>query len=331
MPDICPVCKTQANKRESPASGRFVQGWECPRCGDFFLNEDLALDTTLNRTIKNETQRAVLSHWIRTRHESMPKPPQRGVDSPILLDRDLVASIIKNPLPSVAEQAASFILWLGNDDHLPGEPLLVEPSTHQSIMGAATGRGFLLVVDDLVGKELLKNVSTPVGSKRNLTLSCGGWQEYDRLKRGTADSRKAFMAMPYGKEELDHIVEDVFRPAVEQAGFDLSRLDDSDQPAGLIDDRLRVAIRTSRFLLADLTHENRGAYWEAGYAEGLGRPVIYTCEEKKFDELQTHFDTNHHLTIKWDADDPDKLRGAAEKLKNTIRATLPAEAKLTDD
>jgi len=35
---------------------------------------------------------------------------------------------------------------------------------------------------------------------------------------------------------------------------------------------------------------NPGAYWEAGYAEGLGKPVIYTCEEAKFVEA-SHFDT----------------------------------------
>jgi hypothetical protein len=261
----------------------------------------------------------------------MPKPPRCGVDSPILLDSELVASIIKNPLPPVREQADKFILWLGNGEHLPGEPVLVEPATHQSIMGAATGKGLLLVIDDLVGEDLLKNVIAPVGSKRNITLSCKGWERYDRLKRGAVGSRKAFMAMPYGEKELDQIVESVFTPAVKQAGFDLSRLDSPGQPAGLIDDRLRVAIRTSRFLIADLTHENRGAYWEAGYAEGLGKPVIYTCEEKKFEELQTHFDTNHHLTIKWNASTADKLKRAAEELKATIRATLPAEAKLTDD
>jgi nucleoside 2-deoxyribosyltransferase len=44
-----------------------------------------------------------------------------------------------------------------------------------------------------------------------------------------------------------------------------------------IDDQMRVALRTSRFVVADLTRGNRGAYWEAGFAEGLGRPVIYTC------------------------------------------------------
>ena len=86
----------------------------------------------------------------------------------------------------------------------------------------------------------------------------------------------------------------MFRKAVRQAGFELIRLDDS-PPAGLIDDRLRVEIQSSDFLIADLTHDNLGAYWEVGYAEGLGKPVVYTCEKTKFDQEETHFDTNHHL------------------------------------
>jgi nucleoside 2-deoxyribosyltransferase len=63
---------------------------------------------------------------------------------------------------------------------------------------------------------------------------------------------------------------------VAATGFILRRLDDEPK-AGLIDDRMRAEIQASRFVIVDLTHMNRGAYWEAGYAEGLGKPVIYTC------------------------------------------------------
>jgi nucleoside 2-deoxyribosyltransferase len=90
---------------------------------------------------------------------------------------------------------------------------------------------------------------------------------------------------------------------------------------------LRVEIRTSRFLIADLTHGNQGAYWEAGFAEGLGKPVIYTCEKSQFEIYKTHFDTNHHLTVKWDKEQPEEFK---KKLKDTIRATLPDEAVLMD-
>ena len=134
------------------------------------------------------------------------------------------------------------------------------------------------------------------------------------------------MAMEFGDEILNRVVLDCFKPAVAQTGFDLRKLDENPK-AGLIDNRLRVEIRRSRFLIADLTHNNRGAYWEAGFAEGLGRPVIYTCEKSVFDAEKTHFNTDHSHTVVWSE---DALGEAAEELKNTIRATLPADAILED-
>jgi nucleoside 2-deoxyribosyltransferase len=134
------------------------------------------------------------------------------------------------------------------------------------------------------------------------------------------------MAMQFDDPDLDLVIEKSFRPAVQRAGFELRLITDR-QPAGLIDDQLRVALRTSRFVIADLTHHNRGAYWEAGFAEGLGRPVIYTCREKEWHDQKTHFDTNHLVTVIWSS---DKLEDAAQKLTATIRATLPDEATMAN-
>jgi hypothetical protein len=274
----------------------------------------------------------VLSHWIRTRHEAIAKEPldECSREKRIILYKELVDNIIKTQPPNPAEQADNFVRWLGENVVAPGEEVLVAPSTHQAIMGSQTPNGFALVIGYLFNTGMVigrryDDYKEP--GKAHVTLSFEGWKRFEKLKRGAIDSRKAFMAMKYGDKQLDKIVEEVFKPAVKKTGFDLFKLPDRPK-AGLIDDRLRVEIQTSRFLIADLTHENAGSYWEAGYAEGLGKPVIYTCEKGKFEEQKTHFDTNHHLTILWDA---DNLGEAAEKLKVTIRATLPGEAKLTDD
>ncbi|MEE8585458.1 MAG: hypothetical protein V3T83_11455, partial [Acidobacteriota bacterium] len=72
---------------------------------------------------------------------------------------------------------------------------------------------------------------------------------------------------------------------------------------------------------------NHGAYWEAGYAEGLGKGVIYTCERAFFEKHGTHFDTNHHFTVLWSVDELEK---AEDELKSAIRATLPTEARMED-
>lgn len=110
-----------------------------------------------------------------------------------------------------------------------------------------------------------------------------------------------------------------------RTGFELRKLTDN-QPAGLIDDQIRASILSGRFVIADLTHGSHGAYWEAGFAEGLHLPVIYTCEKSAW-KKGTHFDTNHLLTIIWDATD---LKKAENELAATIRATLRAEARQTD-
>ena len=142
-------------------------------------------------------------------------------------------------------------------------------------------------------------------------------------------SRRAFITMQFGDENLNRVYENCFKTATLAAGFTLFRLDEG-QGAGLIDDQLLVAIRTSKFLIADLSLGNRGAYWEAGFAEGLSRPVICVCEKSVWgsNEQKPHFDTAHLNTVVWSYDD---LPSANRRLTAMIRNTFPADAKLTDD
>lgn len=327
MSDKCPICGSDIKDPTQYGSDKtHGKQYSCSRCGDFQVPWNFPISTAV---LGGDAQKiAILSHWIRIQHEAIAKDYSGKL---IELNEELVDNIIKNPPPNPAEQADNFVRWLGENVVAPGEEVLVAPSTHQAIMGSQTPNGFALVIGYLFNTGMVigqryDDYKEP--GKAHVTLSFEGWKRFEKLKCGAIDSRKVFMAMRYGDEQLDKIVEEIFKPAVKKTGFDLFKLPDRPQPAGLIDDRIRVEIQTSRFLIADLTHENRGAYWEAGYAEGLGKPVIYTCEKKKFRRLKTHFDTNHHLTILWDA---DNLGESAEKLKETIRATLPGEAKLTDD
>src|SRR4029077_18337389 len=145
------------------------------------------------------------------------------------------------------------------------------------------------------------------GGRIGLRLSIGGWGRDEHLRRTVVQSRTAFMAMKFGDAELNRVVSECFGPAVARTVFTLRRLTD-EQPAGLIDNQLRAAILGARFLISDLTHGNQGAYWEAGFAEGLGLPVIYTCSAARWAESKTHFDTNHMLTIVWE---PANLEKAA--------------------
>jgi hypothetical protein len=180
--------------------------------------------------------------------------------------------------------------------------------------------GIFILSDPPEVTELLQQKTST-----DFQLTMAGWQRCDQLRRAEVESRRGFMAMKFD-DEMHYVVQICFKPAVAKTGYEL-RLLTEHQPAGLIDDQLRVAIRTSRFVIADLTHANNGAYWEAGFAEGLGRPVIYTCRREEWEERKTHFDTNHLHTIIWDR---SNLDDAAMRMTATIRATLPAEATMTD-
>ena len=329
----CPVCQTETAKPKGAKIGNeFSSEYGCPRCGIYWIEDFFSRNSLPNILGGDKRKIAALSHWIRIKHEVISKEPPdaNGYRKSINLDEQLVNSIINNPPPTPAEQADRFVLWLGSK--APGEYISFQLQDQLSLIGSATPEELRIAIDYLIRKGLVqgKIIRTSSGlSCVDVALSLEGWQYCEKLKRGAADSHKAFMAMQYNDEQLDKIVEDVFKPAVEKTGFKLFKLTDRPK-AGLIDDHLRVEIQTSRFLIADLSHDNLGAYWEAGYAEGLGKPVIYTCEKTKFENPDTkpHFDTNHHLTIPWDI---NNLEEAANQLKATIRATLPEAAKLTDD
>jgi hypothetical protein len=231
-------------------------------------------------------------------------------------------------LPTPAEQADNLIRYLG-DLGKPGSRTEIEDAHQGGVVGAINASGLMFVLQGLMAQGLL--AKHPMTTERTgygiLTLA--GWARYEELKRGDVGSTYAFMAMPFGEPSIQHMLDACFRPAVAATGYSLEKLNDRPK-AGLIDDRLRVAIQSCRFLIADVTHQNRGAYWESGYAEGLGKPVIYTCEASAFEKGKNsegvHFDTNHHLHVLWEV---DKLNEAAEELKATIRATIP-EAKRED-
>jgi predicted small metal-binding protein len=317
MSENCPICKTSLS---SQSKGDW---YDCPRCGYFSLPYEVKRYLpSLFKNGRDDTENiALISHAIHR---------MRGNDKHPILKYNLIESILKRSLPSVEEQVNNFILWIG-DKTDSGEVVEVFGLTHQSVIGAKSPDGFMFILEYLLDRGLLQpeaqNMIVASHEVATVRLSFDGWQYYAQLKRGEVNSRMAFMAMAYGNKELANIVEDHFKQAVKETGFELYRLDQK-LKAGPIDDQLRVAIRTSRFLISDLTDENAGAYWESGYAEGLGKPVIYTCKKDVFEKYKTHFDTNHHLTIIWDE---QNIQKTMTELKATIRATLPDEAKLTDD
>jgi hypothetical protein len=319
MTEQCVVCQTELKSMSAKPD---ATAYDCPSCGSYTLTASALAEVAAD--IAGVTNgRAKLSHALCLITKS-----QSGVKIDSQRLKDLIAT---TQLPKPAELLDNFILWLGGAQASLGASCEIADNIG-SLIGATEPDDVAFLVDH--GKRVgltegsVERFGNGAFQIMPLNLTIDGWLRFEELKRGASTARSAFMAMQFGNAELDGIYKTHLIAAVAATGFDLHRVDE-EQPAGLIDDHLRVRIRQARFLIADLTHQNRGAYWEAGFAEGLGKPVIYMCRKDVFEDktLGTHFDTNHHLTVIWDpADIPDFIR----RLKATIRATLPAEAVLED-
>jgi len=236
-------------------------------------------------------------------------------------------------LPTPKERADDLLLWIG--DNQPAPSLFADENelALDAWIGAelpeipGVGQGFrwlLAQIDDHSPKLFVHGFT--LEKKRRFQLTMAGWERYAALKQARNESRTAFMAMKFGDAELNGVVDQCFRPAVSRAGFELRVLTDQ-QRAGLIDDQMRAALISARFVVADLTHDSFGAYWEAGFADGRGLPVIYTCKRTKWDDAKTHFDTNHMTTVIWDV---ANLKASEDEMTAIIRATLRGEASQSD-
>lgn len=305
----CPIC-TDNNVDEI---GSNLEYWfvSCVRCGNFRLKREIHEDHELDG---RDIQRAYVSHISR----------KATVNRQVLyINNDIIESVRGRRIPPFQGQLNNLIEVIGDAAGFNfGDMIEVNAEQLVAEVAALDAKALDFLVKQAESQALMVSFGFPDGEE-NLQLTAEGWARYQELKENPSrKSRSAFMAMQFNDSILDIAFSKCFVPAANQAGF---KLDTVSPSAGLIDHHIQEEILASNFVIADLTHGNNGAYWEAGYATGLGKPVIYTCRNDVFEEGKTHFDTAHHQTVIWD---PDDLESALVKLRSVIRVTFPEIAQL---
>jgi len=281
----------------------------CPACGQFRIART-AIDD-LNLPFREPKRRALASHLVRK---------MQGQRTPPSLTDEFFASLSTRSLPSPLEAADNLLLWLAEKaDGKPGATIDFDYSLAPLIttVGVIDSKDVKWLAETLASNGWIDGLKSSSG-RAIAYLTLKGWNRVDQLHHAQIASRFAFFARRFSNPELDDIFENCLRPAVKQTGYELRTVV---QKAGLIDSVIEDEIRRCRFLLADLSDDNAGAYWESGFAEGLGKPVIYICKADKMGNV--HFDTNHRHTIPWDSMEMDET---AKKLKAVIRNTLLGDA-----
>lgn len=155
-----------------------------------------------------------------------------------------------------------------------------------------------------------------IDNTTKVTLPVSGLVRFEELSE-TTESSNAFVAMWFNPE-LDGVYDEAIAPALDECGFNPVRIDKREHN-NKIDDEIIAEVRRAKFVVADFSCGEDGArggvYYEAGYAAGIGKPVIFCVREDDLDRV--HFDTRQYNHIVWT--DAEDLR---IKLINRIGATL---------
>jgi len=313
----CPFCKSidHANLELIGANPDYSH-FKCDRCGEYKLSGSLyASKLDPERYIPTDIQKATLSHAVRQATENRETP---------LFDTYWYKGTVDNQIlmPSLSEQAIKFVKLVGDSFITTGGDYVPDVDTCAKI-GTIDLRNLNRLITEIEERNWVRPGKTLPGrfpprkaqGQKSYRLTLDGWDIFEKEKRGEHEGKFGFLALKFNDTDLESFVAEVLKPSIlDEFGFPLHDMRDVSE-AGLIDNIMRVRIRDCAFVIADLTHDNNGAYWEAGFAEGLGKPVVYICEKSKFEKKKTHFDTNHSTTVTWDATSHDAF-------KNELIATL---------
>lgn len=155
-------------------------------------------------------------------------------------------------------------------------------------------------------------------------LKFAGRVDFEKRQEEEKRSQQGFVAMWFpneesGKARLGSLYDGGISPAVSAAGYSPYLANNVPGELGKIDDLIMKEIQRSRFLIADLTGTRPNVLYEAGYAKGLGIPVIFTAEKCMLEEKRLPFDVQQYRTIGWES---DKLRDFQEQLAAHISVAL---------
>ena len=218
------------------------------------------------------------------------------------------------PVPRTPfEQIDLIVRDLGHKTGSFGEQVTYDPRTSYPIAFCRDGYEFDRL---LVAARDLGYVELPDSEGWTLTLE--GWARSEELRAARPDSDQAFVAMWFSPDVSD-AWESGIKPALDSVGYAPMRIDLKEHNEK-IDDHIIAEIRRSGLVVADFTGHRGGVYFEAGFAMGLGIPLIWTCREDHIGGA--HFDTRQYNHVVWST--PEDLR---DRLTARIEATVPGRTR----
>jgi len=303
MSVTCPICQLPEQNGTKIRGSRYELS--CKRCGGPFTITDLAVGI-----IAEEKLGHLFSAWIRTRTENGQEIQE--------INRNSLDSIKKEfPKYDVPAKLLLLLGMLKKKTDFPGQPVWLTAEHDYPTIWATNSQELSFFFNSAVEQGLIQYAGNANG-RNGYYITTAGWVYLYEQERATVISDKVFVAMWFDPS-MDLSWENGIRTGIENAGFNPVRIDEVPHNDS-IPMKILAAIKESRFVVVDFTTSKEagqrgGVYFEAGYALGLGLPVI-SCVRKDWLK-KIHFDYLQYNHIVWET--PEEL---ADKLKARIEGTI---------
>lgn len=256
---------------------------------------------------------AAISSLLRSQHE-------RGIDAREIQAKDLDQLISGLPRHSVLDKQAILLRWMSARSTFPGEEVELDANLDYPVAWCSNSAELFYHLNALEQRGLAEVVKSPYleSTTTGAVVTPAGWSHLENERSAPGQSGQAFVAMAFAQELLP-AWKDGIQTALAKAGYRGFRTDA--QPSiDRIDVQIMSEIRRSSLVVADVTLQRPGVYFEAGYAIGLGIPVYWCVRRDELDKV--HFDTRQYNHIVWST--PEDL---ASQLYNFVYAISgPASA-----
>ena len=281
----CPICDSSSYQDSDQTGTTLVV---CPTCGKFRFGT--TIDLFFNQ-LRNEPGALgyKLSYYLRSISERAYGKRDNSF-FPIYTHEELEEAT-KGGDPSVREKLQLLLRHLASLSEYPGQQIRFDSTHDYSVLHAKNDEEAIFYLHALEDQGLL-SVDWLLDAETPCALTTAGWQELERIEQSGADSSNVFIAMWFAPSQDE--VKSAIQSAVTASGYIPIRIDEVEH-VNRIDDEIIARIRQSQFLIADFTGQRNGVYFEAGFMLGLGRPVIWLCNESDLGNV--HFDTRQYNTI----------------------------------
>jgi len=136
---------------------------------------------------------------------------------------------------------------------------------------------------------------------------------------------RCFVMQPFDRGVFDKRYDDVFAPAIREAGLEPYRVD-RDPSVSIPIDEIESGIRRSDLCLAEITTDNPNVWFELGFAIAVPKEVILVCSEDRKNRFP--FDVQHRSIIKYKTESPQDFEKLREKITKRAKAILKKQEEI---